>query len=291
MTAAAAPELPTIPSSVVQLKDIEYGRVGSRSLYLDLYQPAKASPKPQPAIVRIHGGGWKTGDKGDRGPAEAGIALAERGFVVISVNYRMVDEAIFPAAVHDVKCATRWLRANAQKYQVDPERVGATGSSAGGHLSLMLGLSSHVPELEGNGGHANFSSHVSAVCSWCGPTNMMIENPPTSGVQPAARIDFLGGTPQEKPENYENASPIFHATKNAPPILFFHGDRDPTVPFSQSESLYQKLKSLGASVELVTVKNAGHSFEKVLADGKPIEPPFDEIKKRTYDFFIKHLKP
>ena len=160
-----------MPESVEAIADIEYGRVGERSLTLDLYRP-KQIDKPVPALVFIHGGGWEKGKKNDY--RFYCIRYAQRGYVVATISYRLTGEAPFPAAVNDAKCAIRWLRANAEQYGADPEKIGVLGGSAGGHLSMMVGYSSDVLELEGDGGHEDVSSRVQAVVKLYGPTALTV---------------------------------------------------------------------------------------------------------------------
>ena len=157
-----------------------------------------------------------------------------------TVTYRLTGEAPFPAAVHDVKCAVRWLRAHAALYRVDPKRIAVSGNSAGGHLSMMIGYSDD-PALEGNGGNNDISSRVSAVVNFYGPTDLTTDFAQKQGVVE----DFMGGISfNEASENYKMASPLFHLTEDDPPTLIFHGAIDSTVPITQADKLAEKLKEL-----------------------------------------------
>ena len=228
----------SIPDNIEEILNVEYGTGGDRKLALDLYLP-KNRTKATPAIIFIHGGAWKSGKRGDM--KFYCVKFAEKGYVTATVTYRLMDEAPFPAAVQDVKCAVRWLRANAAKYQVDPKRIAVSGNSAGGHLSLMIGYSDD-PSLEGEGGNNSVSSRVSAVIDFYGPTDLTTDFAKKQGVVE----EFMGGkTFDEAPDSYKLASPLFHLTKDDPPTLIFHGTIDSTVPVVQADKLAEKLKKLG----------------------------------------------
>lgn len=227
-----------LPDNVEEILDVEYGTGGESKLKLDLYLP-KGRKKATPAIIFIHGGAWKSGKSSDM--KFYCVKFAEKGYVTATVTYRLMDEAPFPAAVHDVKCAVRWLRANAGKYQVDPERIVASGNSAGGHLSMMIGYSDD-PSLEGTGGNNNLSSSVCAVVNFYGPTDLT-----TDFAKKQELVErFVGGkTFEEAPDAFKLASPLFHLTRDDPPTLIFHGTIDSTVPIAQADMLAEKLKELG----------------------------------------------
>jgi acetyl esterase/lipase len=226
------------PNSVDEIRGIEYGKGGEHRLQLDLYLP-KGRTKATPAIIFIHGGAWKSGQRSDM--KFYCIKFAERGYVTATVTYRLTGQAPFPAAVHDVKCAVRWLRANAARYQVDPERIVASGNSAGGHLSMMIGYSDDL-SLEGSGGNGDVSSRVCAVVNFYGPTDLTTDFAKKQGVL----LDFMGGRAfDEAPDAYKLASPLFHLTKDDPSTLIFHGTIDSTVPIAQADRLAAKLKELG----------------------------------------------
>jgi acetyl esterase/lipase len=146
-----------LPDGVEFFEGIEYGEAGGKLLQLDMYRPARLSRKV-PALIFIHGGGWRKGKRSDY--RHYCLRFARRGYVVCSVSYRLIQDAPFPAAVQDVKCAVRWLRANAGKYNIDPDHMAVLGGSAGGHLSMMVGYSSDISELEGQGGNPGVSSRV-----------------------------------------------------------------------------------------------------------------------------------
>jgi len=228
----------SIPDTVEEILDIEYGTGGERKLHLDLYLP-KGRTKATPAIIFIHGGAWKGGKRSDM--KYYCVKFAEKGYVTATVTYRLTGQAPFPAAVHDVKCAVRWLRANASKYQVDPKRIAVSGNSAGGHLSMMIGYSDD-PSLEGKGGFNDVSSRVCAVVNFYGPTDLTTDFAKKQQVL----LDFMDGkTFDEASDSYKLASPLFHLTQDDPPTLIFHGTIDSTVPIVQADRLAEKLKELG----------------------------------------------
>ena len=284
---AQAPEkkLPPRMRGVAQsYKDLEYAVVNGKSLKLDLYLPEKANG-PLPLIIHIHGGGWSGGSKNGIPP----IGLVANGYAVASVQYRLSGEAIFPAAIQDCKAAVRWLRANAQKYKLDPDHFGAWGSSAGGHLVALLGTSGGVKEFD-VGNNLNVSSRVQAVCDWFGPTDFLQMNAQAkagaggafdhdSPKSPESR--FIGGAIQENKDKCAKANPITYVSKETPSFLIMHGDKDRLVPLGQSQLLETSLKKAGANVTLIVVEGAGHG-------GPGFVRP--EAEKRMLEFFDKHLK-
>ena len=283
-TKLPAPETtPEPPKEIIKdgyriLTDVVYGTGGETVLKLDVYIPDETVSCPTPAVVFIHGGGWRQGDKY---PSRVSL-LVEAGFVAVSINYRLSDVAPFPAAVEDAKCAVRWLRAHAEKYNIDADRIGVWGGSAGGHLSLMVGLADGGLGLEGSGGWGEYSSRVQAACSYYGPTEMVR----LAERDNAARA-FLGGTPEELPEAYRLASPLQLVTIDDPPILMVHGDGDPVVPLEQSQLLLDAFRERGMDAQLIVVENAGHGFKPL--DGKQITPSLAEINQAVLEFFIRNL--
>jgi acetyl esterase/lipase len=265
-----------VPTTTVTLiRDVEYGKGGDSPLLLDIYIPDIPAATPMPAIVYIHGGGWEGGDKY---PSRVGM-LAEIGFFCISINYRLSGETRFPAAVEDCKCAIRWLRANAEEYDIDPDRIGVWGGSAGGHLSMMVGCTDAGGELEGSGGWGEYSSRVQAVCSYYGPADL------TKLYIPSQCCNLIGYTLEERPDLYEAASPISYVSAGDPPLLMVHGSADFVVPYSQSEIMQQAYKKAGLEVELVRVIGGGHGFNPT-AD---ISPSVAEINQMVLAFFTEHL--
>ncbi|MCG3196925.1 MAG: alpha/beta hydrolase [Candidatus Omnitrophica bacterium] len=227
-----------LPEGVTCEKGIKYGSVGDRELLLDLYSP-KGLARPTPVIIFIHGGGWKGGARGDM--AFYCVRFAEKGYITATISYRFSQDAKFPGCVEDAKCAVRFLRANASKYHIDPERIVASGNSAGGYLSMMMGYTSDVPEFEGTGGWNETSSKVRAVINFYGPTDLTTDYAKSVGVVK----DFIGKPYDQAAETYKHASPLFHVTKDDPPTLTFQGTIDDIVPVTQADALDAKLKEVG----------------------------------------------
>ncbi len=248
----------TVPDTVELLSGLQYSTQGDPRQILDLYLP-KGNDKPLPLLIFIHGGGWTSGKTTDY--KYYCVRYAQRGYVVASITYRFADKFPFPACVQDAKCAVRFLRANAGKYHIDKERVAAIGGSAGGHLSLMLGYSPNVKELEGDGGYPEESSAVQVVVDLYGPTDLTL---------PAARDNstlkrFFGGKSyDEAPDQYALASPIKHVTKNSPPTLILQGTIDDIVPMSQSDLLYAKLSELGVPAQYEKFDGYPHTMDIAL---------------------------
>ena len=235
-----------------KMLDIPYATL-SPAQRLDIYWPEEGNG-PFPVIISIHGGAFMGGDKGDVQvtPMLEGV---KRGYAVVSINYRMSGEAKFPALVHDVKAAIRWVRANADRLLFDPDRIATWGGSAGGYLSLMAGVSAGVADLEDlNLGHPDRSSGVQAVVDWFGPTDFlkMDEQLAESNMEPPEEFSHSGANSPESlllgrkiteiPELVREANPETYITSNAPPFFIQHGDCDDTVPHQQSVNLAAKLR-------------------------------------------------
>lgn len=244
-----------VPPNVEVKKDLVYGKGGTRDLELDLYLP-RGNEKARPAIVFIHGGGWKSGNRTTF--ARPAAYLAGKGYVGACISYRLSTEATFPAAVEDCKGAVRWLRANAKTYRIDPERIAACGPSAGGHLAAMLGVTSKEKELEGKGGNPECSSRVNLVIDLCGVSDFpaLVKNPQTKD----AMAKFLGASFSDRPDLYQKASPITYVDKDAPPFLFAHGTADTLVPIDQARTMVKKLKDAGVDADLFEAKDGDHGF-------------------------------
>jgi acetyl esterase/lipase len=263
----------TVPDSVEFLTDVAY-REGNAAWRLDLALPKAESESPRPGLVMVHGGGWRSGDKRGGLLSVLPIQYAERGYVCISVNYRLTGEAPFPACVEDVKCAVRWLRANAEKYNVDPERIGGFGSSAGAHLVAMLGLVGPETGLEGDGPYQEQSSLLQAVC--CSATPADFTN--WGGLRGDG--SFLAGPDDTLDERASKASPVTYAHESAPPFLVIHGTVDQIVPVSQGDRFVEALKKAGAKdVTYLRYENAGHVVFHQRAD--ETEPAMEEFFART----------
>ena len=217
---------------IVTIKDdVLIGRAGNRDLLGDLFLPPESDPK-KPAIVVIHGGGWMEGDKTQlRG---YGILLSRMGFVCLCASYRLSQEAKWPSHIEDVKCAIRYLKANAEELGVDPDRIGVTGNSAGGHLALMC--ASNDSNFEGQGGNQEFDSKIKAICAVYPPT-LVREEVPEGKFNAFA---FMMGE-EASSEDYIKASPIKQDLQSFPPCLLIHGSEDKVVPLSESTDFYEEL--------------------------------------------------
>jgi acetyl esterase/lipase len=264
------------PPKITTSNDLVYTKVGDQELKLDMAKPADGDG-PFPALLVIHGGAWRAGNKADTRIVLA--QAAQRGYVAISPQYRFCPKETFPAQVHDVKAAVRWLRTHASEYKVDAQHIGATGFSAGGHLALMLGMTSAEDGLEGTVTPDAPSSRVQAVVNYFGPTDLAAEDIPDVS-RPLLR-DFLGGTPAEKPDETAKASPVTFASKDDPPILTFQGTKDPLVPHTQAFRLTNALTKAGAPGRVELLVGAGHGWQ-----GDELNRTIDE----TFKFFDKHLK-
>ena len=282
---ALSGSLPTTEVEVIY--DIEYGNAGGIPLLLDMYIPETPIITPMPAVIYIHGGSWLAGDKSDPSRVSTVRALAHHGFFVVSINYRLSGVAKFPAQVEDSKCAVRWLRANAEKYNVDPDRIGVWGDSAGGHLAMMVGCADETAGLEGDGGWEEYSSRVQAVCSYFGVSDLVSPYRELGKVESPVVIQFLGGTFSQILGIYEAASPVEYVSVDDPPLLLVHGDSDQTVPIYQSEDMYEAYQEAGLEATLIEVTGAGHGFAAVTSS--PISPSLDEIEQIVLEFFIKYL--
>jgi acetyl esterase/lipase len=275
-TQAQQPPQPVkLPPGTKAHRDLAYVKDGHERNKLDLYLPEKANG-PLPVIVWIHGGGWRNGSK-DRCPA---LPLVAKGYAVASINYRLSQHATFPAQIEDCKAAIRWLRSQAARYDLDSDHIGVWGASAGGHLVALLGTAGAVKELEGNGGNGDQSSKVQAVCDWFGPTDFLALNGDSTNAKNALAL-LIGGPILENKEKAVKASPITYVTKEAPPFLIMHGDKDKLVPLSQSELFVAALKKAGLEVTLKVWTGAEHG-------GPAFTSP--ESLKLVEEFFDKHLK-
>ena len=237
---------------------------GARPLELDLYQPAE---RPAPVVVFVHGGGWRLGSRHSAGPAYSGTspfeAVARAGVAVASVDHRLSGEARWPAPLHDVKAAVRWLRSRAGELGVDPGRVYAWGESAGGHLAALLGLTADRPELEGDVGVTGPSSAVGAVAAWYAPSDLPALAADL-GTDPMAadsrEAQLLGAPLPTVPDLAAEASPVTHVSPGAPPFLLLHGRADRFIPCVQSERLRDALQGAGAPVEFTGYDGADHMW-------------------------------
>jgi acetyl esterase/lipase len=246
----------TVFAAEASKADIKYAKVGDRSLKLDLYLN---HTKGQPLLVYVHGGAWRAGSK-ENPPV---LALREQGFAIASVEYRLSPEAKFPAQIHDIKAAIRFLRGKAADYGYDAARMGIIGSSAGGHLAALVGVTNGQKELEGTvGAHLNQSSDVQCIISLYGASNLqtILSQSTEHGLKvrvPALQL-LLGGKPEEVPDLAKLASPVAHLDAKDPPLLLIHGDADPQMPPQQSYDFAKRYGALGRTVQFIRIAEGKH---------------------------------
>jgi acetyl esterase/lipase len=254
-------EEPPDAATVVVLRDVRYREGPSPRWRLDLAMSRATPTEPRPGVVVIHGGGWREGDKSSFATPEHGVpgnivAFAEQGYVAAAINYRLSGDAPFPAALEDCRCAVRWLRAHARQFHLNPDRVGAFGNSAGGHLALLLGMAGAGPE--GDGPYPDESSLVQAVVSDSGPVDLIdqYERDRLRGVV----VQFLGGPPEgERVAAYRRASPRHQVAANAPPVLLIYGGADEQVPVETADRFVAALAGAGnRDVSFHRLAGVGH---------------------------------
>lgn len=268
-----------IPEGVRVERDVVYARYGTRELKADLYLP-RAGVGPRPAVVYIHGGGWKNGNR--NAFSRQAAHMAGVGYVGMCIEYRLSGEAKWPAAIYDAKAAVRYLRAHAKKWNVDAARIGAAGGSAGGHLAALLGTTAGVKVLEGDGGHAGFSSAVQAVAAFNPAVDLVDFGKRANPNATNSVTEFLGAGYQADRALWELATPITHVSAKSAPTLFLHGDADPTVPYAQSERMAAKLEAAGVRAEILTAPGEKHGFFN--------RPPwFEPTLKKMEEFFLAVL--
>jgi acetyl esterase/lipase len=266
-----------LPNTVKVERDIEYAQVGGQSLHLNIYSPKKPAGK-LPIVVWIHGGSWNSGDK-DFCPIGF---MAAQNLAIVSIDYRLDKVAPFPAQLYDCKSAIRWLRASADKYNLDADHIGIFGASAGGHLALLLATTADNPKLEGDvGGNLDFSSRVQCVCAFYPPTelNRLVTNPQFRASPDGDVAKLIGGAVEQNVDKALAASPLTYVDKNCAPVFLMHGGADELVPPDQSEIFYEALLKAGVEAQLEIIPGKGHGI---------IAPP--PVAQKIYRFFNKYLK-
>ncbi|MEE8451685.1 MAG: alpha/beta hydrolase fold domain-containing protein [Thermoguttaceae bacterium] len=274
---------PQVHDAIRAERDLPYADTDNPRQRLDLYLPKNpTSDEPLPVIAWIHGGAWRAGDRRS-GQGRVAELVAGGNYAGVSIGYRLTGEAIWPAQIHDCKAAVRWIRANAKRYNLDPERIGVWGSSAGGHLVAMLGTSGRVKPLEGTlGKHTDQDSRVTCVVDYFGPSDLLAMGKYPSHMKhdapdsPESRL--VGGPVQETREMARSASPNTYASADDPPFLIAHGDKDFTVPYNQSVRLDEALHKAGVDPLFITVEGGGHGFRA------------PEMTQRVHQFLDKHLR-
>jgi acetyl esterase/lipase len=279
-----SPRQSQIPDSIRLITDVPYADSGNPRQTLDVLLPKEPkSDAPLPVIAFIHGGGWRNGNKG--GGRNRLVPYVESGeYAGVTIGYRLSGEARWPVQIHDCKAAIRWIRGHAEEYGFDPEKIGVIGTSAGGHLVSMLGVSGGVFNLEGDlGSNDDQSSRVTCVVNMYGPSELLtMDDHPgrmTHNAPDSPESKLIGGPIQEHKEITRAASPVTHVTKDDAPFLHIHGTEDPLVPFPQSEALHKLLTAAGVPSLLVPVVRGEH--------GGFNNP---EVERRTRLFFDRHLR-
>jgi acetyl esterase/lipase len=268
---------PVLPDNLVAEQAVAYADADPQQV-MDIVRPKDTSQR-HPAVICIHGGGFRAGSR--KGYQAITIRLAKQGYVAVTVDYRLAPKAPFPAAVYDVKAAVRYLRANAARLGIDPDHIGTMGGSAGGHLTLFLGLTGGMPQFEGDGPNRDQSSRVQAVVDFYGPSDFTKSYGRSVDAAEVLPL-FLGGDLIHAREMHFKASPLNWVTPDAAPILAIQGTKDRYVGYEQSVWLVDRLISVGAIAELETIEGADHGFKG--ADEERAEV-------RMIGFFDRFLKP
>ena len=273
------PVLPKAPTGGLEyLHDVEVGTGGGRQLRAEIVLPKIRPAQPMPAVIWIHGGGLKGGSyKGN----VAGF-LAPYGYVAVSIEYRFITESPWPAQMEDCKLAVRYLRANAAKYHIDPNRIGVWGHSSGAQLASLLGTAEANSDFEGTGGYPGVSSKVNAVVDVAGPND-------ATRYPVSAKEAIFGKEKAGDLELLKKASPLYGAKAGNPPFLIIHGSADKSVPLEVSIAFREALEKAGVPVRMVVVQGGDHGLN-ALAGGPPAEPDKDGVHALILDFFEKNLK-
>jgi len=253
----AIPVKDSLPKGVLGERNLVYATLpetpfGKRELHLDLFHPEK--PGKYPALILVHGGEWRAGDKSMEVPMAQ--MIASNDFVTVAVEYQLSLEAKYPAAVHNIKAAIRWVRANAEKYNIDPDRIAISGTSAGGQLAMLVGMTPGIKKLEGTMGITGFSSTVQAiididgVVDFMAPMSLNLDRKPNS-----PDIEWLGGSFYEKPAIWKEASSIFWANEKSVPVLFlnsgfsrFHAGQDELIGMMNEWGIYTEVHKFDVKV-------------------------------------------
>src|SRR5580704_7446711 len=268
---------PKVPAGVIWQPDLEYSNTDGEPLQLNLARPA-AGNGPFPAVLCIHGGGFRAGTR--ESYDNLCIKLAERGYVAATVTYRLSPKHKFPAAIYDCKAAVRWLRANAATYNINPHKIGVMGGSAGGHLAQFLAVTAHVPRFEGTGGNPDQSRSVTCVVNFFGPSDFTKSYGKSVYAHEVLPM-WLGGNLETTRSLHIQASPLYWVTPAAAPTVCIHGTEDKYVAHEQAVWLVDRLKAATVEAELLTLPGAGHGFkghDSEVADAA------------MFDFFDRKLK-
>jgi acetyl esterase/lipase len=275
--AALAQQAPKIPDDVILEPNVAYAQADPQQA-MDIVRP-KDSSKLRPAVLCIHGGGFRAGSR--KSFVTQCVRLAQHGYVAATADYRLSPAAKFPAAVNDVKAAVRYLRANAMRLGIDPDRIGVMGGSAGGHLALFLGMTGGVAEFEGDGPNRDQSSSVNCVVSYYGPSDLTKSYGRSVDAAEVLPM-FLGGDVNSARAMHIKASPLYWVTPAAPPTLAIQGTKDRYVNYEQSVWIIDRLLQAGVPAELETIEGSDHGFKG---------PDATRAEQRMITFFDRYLQP
>ncbi|MCZ6869614.1 MAG: alpha/beta hydrolase [Gammaproteobacteria bacterium] len=239
-----------LPGRVTIEEDVVFGTGGGRDLKCDIFHPPD-DQTGRASLLILYGGAWRNGDR--KQLKFYGIQLARFGYLCVCSEYRLSGESIWPAQIHDANSAVRWIRANQERLGIDPEKISVTGNSAGAHLALMVGATSHVKEFEGEGGNPDIASHCAGVIAIYPPTLLRVGD--IGGAVNALLGDNASRTTQD------GASPISYAREDFPPTMLIHGNSDTVVPVEASLRMYSALSDAGARVEMHVYEGAPHAFD------------------------------
>jgi len=270
-------------------KDIEIAQVDGKPLHVDMAVPSPAPAGKMPVVFSIHGGGWKDGTHHNFGRLYGD--LIAKGFVVVSIEYRPIPASVWPAQLEDCLRAVRWMRANAAKYQADPDHFAAWGESAGAHLAACTAIYAEDPAFADQGALAGISAKLQAVV--CGSTPADVLYSETNNLNKGVRWNLetlLGGPPEKRKAAWTQATCALNARKDLPPFFLYHGDRDNVIPVAESEHFADALKAVGVPVELVIVQGGGHDSFTPVDKTKPIQPDRITLLKDMVTFLETHLK-
>ena len=278
-----------VPDGMELLRDIQYARDDHPKHRLDILRLKDAPKDPMPVLVWIHGGGFTGGSKTSGYPRLT--RFVKRGYLGVTIDYRLGGEVAFPEHLQDCKCAIRFLRAHAKEYNLDPRRIGVWGSSAGGNLVAMLGVTGGIREFEGKSGWPGYSSRVQAVLEYFGMTDFLAIYELAKAGKSTERFLPMDGNESisrllgvekyfEHPDLCRKASPTTYASKDDAPFYIFHGDQDPLTPASQGELLNKVLREAGVESDFYLVKGGRHGW-----------PPRADVDDKVDAFLDKHLKP
>lgn len=248
-------------------KDIEYTRVGDRSLLLDIDLPDEGAG-PFPVVVWIHGGGWNADSKEGRPVVRlVDDELRRLGYAIVAIDHRLSKEALFPAQILDCKGAVRWIRANAERYSLDSDRIGAWGFSSGGHLAALLGTTGDSQTLGDEGDNRQYSDRVQAVCTFAAPLDFTAQLPELeSGSDEIYEMAFsaekqlLGVSPLDDPTLAQSANPIAYVSSQSAPFLLITGEDDELIPVSQGELMANALRQAGVAASTYVIPHGPHGM-------------------------------